>query len=217
MVAGVTGAGAQLPVARVEGLAAVIGGHYPGPGVDVVLRSDVELRARLRMAEQQAVAEDGAPSPALLAASLHELVGEVLIARESKRVQVGTLGPEEVERERRRIADRVGGSAELAAVLAQVGASASEIEAMAERRALVALFLSANLEGFQEVTAAEVDAALVAEGELEPRDVPRERRIAVRRELVRAASRRAVERWTRVLEARSVVRVYADYGSEDDV
>ena len=205
---------AQLKPERVEGLAAVIGGYYPGPGVDVVLRSDVELRARLQLAE---AGQFGAkPSPAVLRESLRALISEVLIARESERVQVGDLQPEDVEREWRQMADRVGGPGRLSQILAELGAQAVEIEAMAERRALLALFLSANLEGYREVTAAEVDAVLVAEGEEAPRSVPRERRRSVRRELVQAALEQAVARWTRVLEARSIVRVLARYGVEAD-
>ena len=34
---------------RLDGLAAVVGGEGPGPGVDVILRSDVELRARIAL------------------------------------------------------------------------------------------------------------------------------------------------------------------------
>ena len=59
---------ADVPVApvavRADGVAAVVGGQAPGPGVDLVLRSDVELRARL-----DAAAVRGDPGGGLLGAA----------------------------------------------------------------------------------------------------------------------------------------------------
>lgn len=198
---------AQLAPQRVEGLAAIVGGHYPGPTVDTLLRSDVELRARLRLAQQGL--PDASPTPALLRASLTELIGEVLIAREAQRVQVGAVRNADVERERRRIAVSMGGDASLYSWLRRRGASESEIDDMAERRAQVALFLAANLEG-EHITRAEVDAALAAAGKSVEEASP-ELREVMRAQLSRAALERAVERWVRVLWARSVVRITATF------
>lgn len=207
-LAGLAGTGlAQLPPQRVEGLAAIIGGHYPGPQVDTLLRSDVELRARLHLA--QAGEPDADPTADLLRASLQELIGEVLIAREARRVQVGALRAVDVERERVAIAESVGGEAVLYRWLQRRGASEAEIDRMAERRAQVSLFLAANLEG-EHITRAEVDAALSAAG-VDPAAASAERREATRALLSKQALQAAVERWMRVLHARSVVRVYATF------
>lgn len=74
---------------RADGIAAVIGGSAPGPSVDVILRSDVELRARIALSGQSERATGFEPLPLpLLRAALDQLVGEALIAREAERVRV---------------------------------------------------------------------------------------------------------------------------------
>jgi hypothetical protein len=51
-VLGCAVASAQEPRGvRVEGIAALVGGASPGPGVEIVLRSDVDLRARISLAD----------------------------------------------------------------------------------------------------------------------------------------------------------------------
>jgi hypothetical protein len=195
-----------------DGLAAVIGGDAPGPGVDTVLRSDIELRARIAWAARQDgdAAHDPLPN-SLLAAALQEIIGEHLIAREAKRVQAATPTGTDIERERRRLYKNAGGPDRMQALLAAIGASEGELDQIARRRALVGAFLSANLEGVTVVTDAEVEQAYEHE-----RDAfaGREREAALselRARLSREALDRTIERWVAVLGTRTPVRVYVSY------
>lgn len=201
---------AQLPTVRVDGVAALVGGGYAGPGVAVILRSDVGLRAKMHLWSAGKAGVE--PTPELLRAALDELIGEALIAGEAERLRVETPRAAAVAKERARIVEQMGGQASLEALLKQASASPHEILEMAERRAVVSLFLDANLEGENVVTEAAVDAALVAEGLADPATVGEERREAVRMRLSRQSLQRSVERWVRVLRARTVVRVFARYG-----
>lgn len=201
---------AQLPTVRVDGVAALVGGGYAGPGVAVILRSDVGLRAEMHLwSAGKAGAE---PTPDLLRAALDELIGEALIAGEAERLRVETPRASLVADERARIVEQVGGQTSLEALLQQASASPHEVLEMAERRAVVALFLDANLEGDNIVTEAAVDAALVAEGVADPATIDEDRRESVRLRLSRQSLQRSVERWVRVLRARTVVRVFARFG-----
>jgi hypothetical protein len=133
--------------AHLDGIAAIIGGLVPLSGVDVILQSDVELHARLeRLATTGAAPRDDLPR-ASLASALNALVGEYVIAREARRLQVVRAEAADLERERQRLVARSGGPARLQALLDAFGVRADEIEAGARRRALVAAFLRANLEG----------------------------------------------------------------------
>jgi len=198
---------------RVDGVAAVVGGSAPGPGVDVILRSDVELRARMALGGQE-----GEPLPArslppdLLSATLDQLIGELLIAREAERVRVSTPDERDLAREMARFEEEAGGADRLAALLERLGASRGEVEAMARRRALVAAFLQANLEGTTVVTDAELDRAYET-GEHPFTDRPIEEvRGDLRAWLSRRALDRAVRRWVSVLRARTTVRVLVRWG-----
>jgi len=132
---------------HLDGIAAIIGGIVPAPGVDVILQSDVELRARLeRLGTTGAAPRDDLPR-ASLASALNALVGEYVIAREARRLQVVRADAADLERERQRLIASSGGPARLQALLEAFGVRADEIEAAARRRALVAAFLRANLEG----------------------------------------------------------------------
>jgi hypothetical protein len=196
----------ELPA---EGVVAVVGGPTPGPTTDVVLLSDVELRARIELA----VASDGSLREVprdLLAATLEEIIGEILVAREATRL--GTPEPSEgdIGRERERLVASVGGESALTALLARADASSSEIDAIAIRRARVAAFFRANLEGSSDISDAQLEAAF-ATGTHPFGDRPLEEiREAMRAWLATQAVRRDVRRWLEVLRARTVVRVLFD-------
>jgi len=199
---------------RADGLAAVVGGTGPGPEVDVILRSDVELRARIALSGSRV----GEPSlgrlpPSLLRATLAEIIGEHLIAREARRVQAVTPGAAELLRERSRLETEGGGKARLSALLAAVQASWAEIDAVAARRALVAAFLSANLEGATIVTEAEVQRAFEQSRERYVGVDPAQAKKELSARLAREALDQSIGRWVSVLRARTAVRVYVDYGA----
>lgn len=197
---------------RVEGIAAVIGSTAAGTGADIVLRSDVELRAKLALRARGA-GEGGEPIPdALLAATLREIVGEFLIAREAERLRLGSPDDRAVARERARIVESVGGEAALAVLLDAERASGDEIDAIARRRAVVQDFLQANLEGATEIGEAELERGYARGGHPfvdQPFETVRE---PLRAWLAQRAIERAVLRWIMVLEARTPMRVMAEYG-----
>jgi hypothetical protein len=205
-------AGAEDTPSRLDGLAAVIGGRAPGPGVDAVLQSDVELRARIAWSARGTGEPATDPLPAgLLKAALQEIIGEQLIAREARRVQAATPSLADIERERRRLVASAGGGERLQALLSALSASPEEVDAIARRRALVGAFLSANLEGVAVVTDAEAERVYEEEkSEFEGRD-----RASVldelRGRLSREALDRTIERWVAVLGSRTPVRVYVSY------
>jgi hypothetical protein len=212
-------ASADAPVVRggvrADGIAAVVGGTAPGPGTDVVLRSDVELRARIAVAaESPHLAVGGALPRNLLAAALDQLVGELLISREAERVRVSVPGEAEVRREVERFEAQAGGAGALRSLLARMGARAVEVETMARRRAMVSAFLSANLEGTATVTDAEVERVYESgEHPFTDRELE-EVRLDLRAWLSRLAVERAVRRWVTVLRARTPVALLVRFGSE---
>lgn len=194
---------------RAEGLAAVVGGLAPGPGVDVLLRSDVELRVRLRLAGQ---APEGplplGPLPvALVRATLDELVGELLIAREAGRVRIRQPSVADVLRERQHIEAEAGGAERLAELLRVVGVPVSEVDAMARRRAVVGAFLTANLEGTTDISDAEVERLYLAGDHPFVDMTLDDAREPLRIWAAQAALERAVGRWVGVLRARTPFRI----------
>lgn len=200
------------PVVRLDGLAAVVGGRAPGPGVDVILQSDVELRARIAWARETRGAIDVQELPSsVLAAALQEIIGEQLIAREARRVQAATPSAADIERERVRLLRAAGGEPRMRALLAALGAGQDELDAIARRRALVGAFLSANLEGVTVVTQAEAERAYEED---KAAFAGREREAALqelRGRLSREALDRTIARWVAVLGSRTPVRVYVSY------
>jgi hypothetical protein len=213
------GAHADPPVVsggfRVGGIAAVVGSSAPGPGVDVILRSDVDLRARIALSGQteRATGFERLP-PALLRATLDQLIGEALIAREAERVRVSSPGEADFARERRRLEEEAGSAARLRELLTRLGAPAEEVEALARRRALVTSFLQANLEGTTVVTDAEVEHAYGEGGHPFTDRALDEAREDLRAWLARRSLDRAVRRWVSVLRARTTVRVLVQYDGD---
>lgn len=194
---------------RVEGLVAVVGGLVPGPGVELVLLSEVELRARLHLAGQ---APDS-PLPlaalpdALVRATLDEVVGELLIAREAARVRIRPPSAADVFRERAALEAEAGGAERLGDLLRALGAPPSELEVFAQRRAVVGGFLTANLEGTTEISDAEVERIyLTGEHPFVDLDLDAARE-PLRVWASQAALERAVARWVGVLRARTPLRI----------
>jgi hypothetical protein len=197
---------------RLDGIAAVVGANAPGPGVDVILQSDVELRARLALAAS--VDDPGALEPlpsSLLRATLNQLIGESLIAREAQRVQATAPDRADVERERTRLLRSAGGAERVQRLMFALAANDDELDAIAQRRAQVGAFLSANLEGVTVVTERELARAYSAAGaELAGRT--QEQAFAeLRARLSKQALDRTIERWVTVLGARTAVRRYVQY------
>ncbi|HEX7477507.1 MAG TPA: hypothetical protein VF331_06850 [Polyangiales bacterium] len=205
---------AQAPAAsaRIDGLAVLIGGSGPGEGVEVILRSDVELRARLSLLRDDAERALTAALPSgLLSATLSELIGEALIAREAERVQIATATAADVQREKQRLIVGAGGAAQLGALLTKLGASEAEIDTLARRRAVAAAFLSANLEGAMLVTDGEVEQRYQADPASFAGLDPQKARDLIRASLRSEALNRNIERWVRVLSARTPLRVFAHF------
>jgi hypothetical protein len=198
---------------RLDGLAAVVGGTAPGPEVDVVLRSDVELRARITLGPRAHGLPPGQLPATLLQVSLREIIGELLIAREARRVQATSPSAEDVERERRRLEQSAGGPERLGALLKQQAADPSEVLVIARRRAQVVAFLSANLEGASVVTDSEVERAFAEDPARYQGRSLSEVREALRARLSARALEATIERWVHVLEARTATRVFADYST----
>lgn len=198
---------------RVEGVAAWVGGGGSGPAAVAILRSDVELRARLRLAGR--LPPHARLPPALLAATLDEIISEVLIALEADRLRAAHPDAAEVARERARLATRVGGSARLRELLEALDASPAELRAMAERRAYVDAFLRANLEGSTLISDAQVQRAY--EGGEHPfggRPLESVREL-LRAWLAREALQRDVARWVAVLHERTRVRILAEWRADE--
>jgi hypothetical protein len=213
LLLGAARAQAQPAVHRVEGIAAVVG--EIGSTQTIILRSDVDLRARMRLAgrEPESALPLGPLPLALQIATLDELIGETLIAMEAARVQIGTPTERDIARERARLTTLAGGPTRLGELLAALGADAAEVDAAAERRASVAVFLVANL-----------DASLPSDAEVErvyeggrhpfmdrPLDDVRE---ALRAYLMQAKLEIAVARWVGTLRDRVTVRVHPDFQPE---
>jgi hypothetical protein len=203
---------AQVARVRLDGVAAVVGAAAPGPATDVVLLSDVDLRARLSLLGKVEDPSELSPLPrSLLRATLTEIVGELLIAREARRLQAVTPTAAEIERERLRLLQTAGGQGRLDALMVALSASVDELAVIARRRALVASFLSANLEGVTDITEAALDQALADDPGLVEDRTRADARLEVRTRMSRQALDRTIARWVAVLRARTEVHLYAEY------
>lgn len=192
---------------RAEGVAAFVGGAASGSGTVAVLRSDVELRARMRLAERTDRLPTGPLPEPLLAAALEEIIGEVLIAREADRLRAARPRPANVARERARLD-------ELGSVSSHLGVGSNEIDEIAQRRAYVEAFLEANLEGARVVSDGQLQRAYDAGGHPFVG-----RRLDDVREVMRAwleqrVVQRDVARWIEVLRSRTEVRILAEWRRE---
>ena len=151
--------------ARIDGVAAYVGGGSPGEGVRVILLSDVELRARLSLFNAGAGPEalSDVLTPALLQATLAELLGEALIAVEALRLGLAapTLGA--IRDQRARLAAAGRGERAFQELIDALEVGPDEIYEIARLRAVVGAFLAANLEGTLEVSESELVRAFETE------------------------------------------------------
>lgn len=201
----------SLPQLPVDGVAAVIGASGAGPNVDVILRSDVELRARILLSGQRGRVVDGPISSFWLAQALEQMIDESLIAREAERVRLATPTALDQQQEHRHLQELAGGAQQLSAVLALMRVSQAELEQTVRRRTLVAVFLTANVDRMTAVTEAELQRAYDAAREhLEGRTFEQSREM-IRVQLARAAMQETVAQWVRKLRGRTTVHVVADY------
>ena len=198
---------------RAEGIAAIVGAPTPRAGAQVLLLSDVDLRARMRLAGQRAGDIHLGPlPPGLLVATLDELLGEALIAREAERVQLATPTDADLRDERRRLEALAGGAERLRALRAALGVSDEEIDAIVRRRATVKVFLEANLQGAATIDDAQIDRVYESgEHPFQGQELE-EIREPMRVWLARRALDASVRRWIEVLRARTAIRVLAPYG-----
>lgn len=198
---------------RVEGVAALVGGSSVGAGTRAILISDVELSARIRLSGQAARLPIGPIPEPLLAATLEELIGNALIAREADRLRAGDPEDAAVARERARLVTLAGGAPRLGALLDAIGASDEEVDELARQRAYVDAFLRANLEGSTVVSDAQVQR--VYDEEQHPfvgrplEDV----REVLRAWIAQGVLQRDVQRWIEVLRNRTEVRRLARWAT----
>lgn len=198
-----------------DGLAAVLGGTDPLEPPRAILRSDVELRARLSLLGHDSEHALFGDLPAsLLRATLDELLGEQLIAIEAERVQIAAPRAAAVAQELAAMEREAGGHRTVMRLLARLDASQLELEAMARRRALISAFLRANLEGVTVVTDREIDQRLNAAPDRYAGESPAAIRVAVRAQLAKEALTRNIEHWVRVLRARTAVRIFAVFENQ---
>ena len=135
----------------------------------------------------------------------------MLIAREADRVQLATADESDIQRERRRLHQLAGGQARMERLMAALSVEPQEIEAIVRRRALMASFLEANLEGSQTVSEAEVERVFESgEHPFLGRSLD-EVREPMRVWLGRQALTAAVRRWVTVLRGRVTVKWLAPY------
>jgi hypothetical protein len=202
---------ADSGTSRAEGLAALVGGSATGPNVDIILRSDVELRARIRVSGANIETSPSGPIPnALLDASLNEIIGEYLIAREAVRLKIKRPSPAKVTDELHRIEQTAGGPARLRSLLNAFSVSQAEIEEVAQRRALVAAFLSLNVSDATIITDAQIEGAYKqADEKIKQQDATLAADL-LRARLTRNAIDQTVASWIKVLRARTPVYVFRD-------
>jgi hypothetical protein len=162
------GARAELPALGppqpLDGVAAFVGGTTPGEGVLVILRSDVELRARLSLLAAGASDPAHVPLPEeLLKATLDELLGEALIAIEATRLGLSAPATEEVAQARMHILPPAASELAFRGLLDALGIGAQDLDELARRSAVVGAFLAANLEGMLTPSESELKRAFESE------------------------------------------------------
>jgi len=197
---------------RLDGLAALVGGLTPGPQVIAILRSDVELRARLWLAREGSLERALGPLPAaLLHASLQELVGEALIAVEAGRLSLSGPSGQALAIERRRMLGSDAAAAPTRALLRVLAVDERELSGWVERRAIVSGFLQANLEGTLDIAPAELERLFGTESHPFQGLSFAEARERFAAWLTQQRTQQAVARWVQSLMQRTPHRIHADY------
>lgn len=197
---------------HIDGLVAIVGASAPDADAILILRSDLELRARLSLLTRGAQTVAGVPlSDGLLRATLSELVGEALIAVEAQRLNLDSPDATRMQRARMRLVASAGGMQRLNELLRTLGVSERELTRITQRRAIVSAFLDANLEGVTEITQAELERAYRSDDH--PfRDRPfDETRDALKSWLAQKRLESAVARWVDSLKRRIPYRVLVSY------
>jgi hypothetical protein len=187
-----------------EALVAIVGAETPQAGTDLVLMSDVDLRARLDLGPSGLTVE---PTRALYAATLDEILGEILIAREADRLRTSEPTESEVRAQRDRLVATLGGEPMLTRLLARLGADPAEIDVIARRRATVEAFLRANLEGTTTVSDARVEEVFASNDHPFAGMTLEEAREPLRAWLAMRSLSADVARWVAVLRTRTPPRV----------
>lgn len=183
-----------------DGVVAIVGARSMQPDAVVIFKSDVELLAHL-LGNQ----EDSAAQARTRKVIVEELIGEGLIVREARRVGLDSQSPADTRSARTQLLRQVGGEARLGQLMVEHGISTQEVDALIERRAMVAHFLRVNLEDTARVSEAAVRARY-DQGNHPFVDEP----YAVAAQTLRLwmqqrALAEAVEKWVAVLRTRDVV------------
>ena len=195
---------------RVEGVAGFVGGQAPGTGVQVILRSDVELRARLSLLSGGAASALSAPlSRELLQATLSELLGDGLIAIEATRLGLSAPSAREVQEQRARLA--LAGETMVTELLDALGVPLEELDTIAEQRARVGAFLAVNLEGTIDVSESELVRAFETEDHPFQGLAYAEERLRFAAWLNQKRLNEAVGRWVLSLKERIPHRIVARF------
>jgi hypothetical protein len=198
--------------ARGDGIAAIVGSTVPEASSIVILRSDVTLRARMLLLGRggERTLDDPLPDT-LLAVVLRTLIDEALITIEARRADLPQPSAAALQVERARIHASVGGEARMKLLLARVGASKAELDAIVERRARVAAFLELHLGGENLVAEHEVRRRF-AEGNHPFVGMTYEDAAApLRVMMVDERIGQAVAEWVAILRERIPVVVRAEY------
>lgn len=196
-----------------DGIAAIVGATVPSKESEVILRSDVDLRARiLLLGRGGAETLDRELTDSFLAEVLKSLIDEGLILYEARRIDLAPPSQSDISRERARLVSAAGGEARLKELIRRLNISESELTRIAQRRARVVSFLTAHLG----------DEGIVTEQALRDRfesgdhpfvglsfeDAAAGLRLMIRDERVT----QAVADWVRVLRERVRIIVRARYG-----
>lgn len=196
-----------------DGIAAIVGATVPSKESEVILRSDVDLRARILLLGRGGVETlERELTDAFLAEVLRSLIDEGLILYEARRIDLAPPSQSDISRERARLVSAAGGEARLKELMRRLNIREGELTRIAQRRARVVSFLTAHLG----------DEGIVTEQALRDRfesgdhpfvglsfeDAAAGLRLMIRDERVT----QAVADWVRVLRERVRIIVRARYG-----
>lgn len=144
---------------RVDGTVAMVAPADQERAPTIVLVSDIELHARLRLAGESSIEapERGPLDDLLFRDAFREVIAETLLYMEAQRVQVAPPTQAMIDAEWQRFLQSVGGATRLDRVRRSLGVPEEEISVLVEQRAWIAAFLEANLRGSDDVDAETVE------------------------------------------------------------
>jgi len=196
-----------------DGIAAIVGSTVPSKESEVILRSDVDLRARLLLLGRGgAETLERELTGALLAEVLRSLIDEALIIFEARRIDLPAPSQADIARERARLISAAGGEARIKQLMRRLSLRESDLTRIAQRRARVVGFLTAHL-GDEGVVTEQALRERFEGGDhpfvgLSFEDAAAGLRLMIRDERIT----QAVADWVRVLRERVRVVVRARYG-----